>query len=249
MKLSEKEQLYLYELETGIKNNDIDKMVEWSAFYQYNHPEIIDKKIAKEMVKYYQAGVEKGISLAALNLGAMYYSGVFIERNFKKAVELYNFAAESDDADIVVRALCNLGYCYYYGRDVSVDYGKAFNYFLQGSIIYNDPNCLYKLGDMYRLGNFVGKNEKIAFELYKQAYDNCYDDNECIVDICKRLGEFFLYGTATERNLVEAIKLLSKAESYAYEKIYKRDAFVKELLPKISELLTIAKKEFLANID
>lgn len=64
--------------------------------------------------------MEAGNLTAALNLGALYYEGNFIERDFKKAIHLYELATESDDNETRVRAWCNLGYCYYYGRDISV---------------------------------------------------------------------------------------------------------------------------------
>lgn len=174
----------------------------------------------------------------------MYYGGVYIKRDFKKAVELYKLASDSTDESIAARAICNLGYCYYYGRDIPVDYEKAFHCFMRGSILYNDANCLYKLGDMYRFGNFVSKNEKTAFELYNQAYYMCGEECACLADICKRLGTFYLFGIATEKSLVTAIKMLSKAEALTYEQIYKQDAFAAELLPEITELLVKAKNEF-----
>ena len=249
MALSENERMYLYELESDIEDGNVYKMVEWASFYYYNHPEMIDDELSEQMVKYYEEGVDEGISLAALNLGAMYYSGVFIEQDFKKAVELYMIAAESDDEHIAVRALCNLGYCHYYGRDIPVDYEKAFNFFMQGSVLYNDANCLYKLGDMYRHGNFVNKDNKTALKLYKQAYYNFNGENDCLADVCTRLGEFYLFGIETEKNLVEAIKMLSQAEALTYEKMYNKDPFAAGLLPKITELLEKAKKEFSAELS
>ncbi len=162
MALSENEQMYLYELESDIEDGNVYKMVEWASFYYYNHPEMIDDELSEQIVEYYEEGVDVGISLAALNLGAMYYSGIFIEQDFKKAIELYMIAAESD----------------------------------------------------------------------------------CLADICRRLGEFYLFGRETEKDLVKAIKMLSQAEALTYEKIYNKDPFAPKLLPKITELLEKAKSEF-----
>lgn len=50
------------------------------------------------------------------NLGAHYYSGNRgFEQSFRKAVDLYNMAAENGNR----QAQENLGYCYYYGRDIN----------------------------------------------------------------------------------------------------------------------------------
>lgn len=68
----------------------------------------------------------------------MYYGGEFIPRNFKKAFEYYQLAMNSDRKETYIRAWCNLGYCYYYGRDIPVDDEKAFNCFLRGMGVERD---------------------------------------------------------------------------------------------------------------
>lgn len=228
-------------LEYKIAQGDLDAMFEYACLYHLDYPNEITKKIAAKMVKYYETCYEAGNLTAALNLGAMYYGGEFIPRDFKKAFEYYTIATESDEISTKIRAFCNLGYCYYYGRDIPVDDKKAFNCYMHGAIL-NDANSLYKIGDMYRYGRFVEKDENLAHEFYKKARQNAYPDEDIYADVCQRIGECFLYGIGTEKDALKAFENLSKAEIYTYKKIHKKDPFAASLLPKIQKLLVESRK-------
>ena len=102
---------------------------------------------------------------AVLNFGTFYYSGKFVEQDYKKAFELYKIDADAGE----IRAICNCGYCFYYGCHQEIDYAEALKYFSLGALLFNDANCLYKLGDMYLNGYGTDKNEKYAFLLYERA--------------------------------------------------------------------------------
>lgn len=54
------------------------------------------------------------------------------------------------------------------GRVGEADQEKAFYYFTQASLAGN-PNAFYKLGDAFRFGNFVKRNDEIAFQYYSMA--------------------------------------------------------------------------------
>ena len=43
--------------------------------------------------------------------------------------------------------------------------------YLLGSIQGQDAECTYRLGDCYMDGEFVKKDENVAFTLYYKAYD------------------------------------------------------------------------------
>lgn len=240
--MTERELAYLEELELGCERGEIHKMVEWASFYDAEHPELITEEIAARMKRYYELGVERGIPMAFLNLGAMYYKGVFVERDFAKAIELYKRAAKSGDEEAACKALGNLGYCYYYGRSVPVDLSRAFSYYLKGALYYEDPVCLYKLGDMYRYGDFVERDEAFAVGLYWKASYNCEEEGTR-GDLCRKLGECYLEGIGVERDVTRAIKLLSEASGCTYQKLARKDPFAGELIRKIDQLLERAKAE------
>jgi len=232
----------LNRLEQKIHKLDICAMEQWATFFAFEHPELITAHIAKRIIRFYKLAVAKNNSRAILGLGALYYNGVVVQRNFAKALTLYKLAANSDDPTIAARAICNLGYCYYYGRSIAVDKDKAFSYYLKGVLLYNDPNCLYKLGDMYRYGECVEKDEKMAYTLYKKAYSTHFHYEEVFADILVRLGECELYGVGTKRNVVSAMKRLALAEGYLHEKIYiKKDPFAHQVLAKVKGLIQTAE--------
>ena len=242
-KLSQSDISMLKKLDRLILRMDADAMEQWATFFAFDHPELVSDNIAKRIIKFYKKAVAKGNSHAMLNLGALYYNGVIVQQDFVRAVKLYKMAADSDDSNVAVRAICNLGYCYYYGRSIPVNKEKAFSYFLKGVLLYNDPNCLYKLGDMYRNGESVEKDEKMAYTLYKKAHSVhlCFD--ESFADILVRLGECKLYGIGIERDAISAMKDLTLAEGYLYEKIHiKRDPFAQEVLAKAKGLIKAAEE-------
>ena len=188
-KLCEAEITMLKSLERRILKHDVSAMEQWATFFAFSRPELVTDKIAKKVVRFYKKAISKSNSRAMLNLGALYYNGVFVQQDFSEAVKLYKMAADSDDPSVAARAICNLGYCYYYGRNVAIDQNKAFSYYLKGVLLYNDTNCLYKLGDMYRYGECVEKDEKMAYTLYMKAYSVHLNFEEVFADILIRLGE------------------------------------------------------------
>ena len=229
------------DLENKIAQGNLEAMFDYAEIYQYNRQNEITDEIAAKMVNYYEICIEDGNLNAALNLGSMYYIGEIIPRDYKKAFKYYKLATESEDDEISTDAWCCLGYCYYYGRDIPVDDEQAFNCYMHG-VLENDANCLYKLGDMYRYGRFVKKDEKLAFSFYKRAKNFVSKYNYSYPDVCRRLGECKLYGLGTEKDIIEAVNYLSKAEIYTYKKIKQKDPFAASLLPEIQKMLAEAKK-------
>lgn len=240
--MTRKDKARIKILEDKIAQGDLDAMFEYACRYHSEFPNEVTADIAARMVECYEKCLDAGNLTAALNLGAMYYGGEFIPRDFKKAFKYYQLATNSDDDETYVRAWCNLGYCYYYGRDIPVDDEKAFNCYLRGAIL-SDANCLYKLGDMYHFGRFVRADENLASFLYQQAMDFTCEGDFCYSDICWRVGECYLHGIGVERDAAKALELLEDAEFYTHKKIEERDPFAATVLPKIQELLGEARRE------
>lgn len=158
----------------------------------------------------YELEIARGNHNAMNNLGAHYYGGSRgFEQNFRKAVALYKMAAENGNR----QAQENLGYCYYYGRDMEVDYEKAFHYFALGAF---DGHLisLYKIGDMYRNGYYVKKNEKEAFLIYHRCLAQLGETNQADIvgPVRLRLGDMYLNGIGTAQDAAEALFNYSIAE-------------------------------------
>ncbi len=118
-------------------------------------PEVVRDLIAE----LFEDAYEEGNAEAMNDLGAQYYEGARgFEQSFEKAVDCYKLAAAKGSR----QAQENLGYCYYYGRNMPVDYEKAFHYFALGAFDGHIIS-LYKIGDMYLNGYYVEKNPSETF--------------------------------------------------------------------------------------
>lgn len=241
MKMSAADKYRIKVLEKRIATGDLDAMMEYAQLYQGEFPEEVTPAIAQKIVRYYENCIDAGNLTAALNLGAMYYGGEFIPRDFRKAIRYYEQATQSDDESTQIRAWSNLGYCYYYGRDIPVDDEKAFNCYMRAAI-QRDANALYKIGDMYRYGRYVKKDEQMAVLFYEQALNEVYETYPEYPDIAKRIGECALYGIGMEKDIYRALEMLTKAEMKTYIKIRERDPFAASLLPKIQRMLNEARE-------
>ena len=212
-KLSQIDQEDLLEVEELIANGDYDGMYGWA--YEHHERDDVSQIMAK-VVQCYEECIRQNMPLAALNLGTLYYEGRYVRQDYQKAFELYKIAADAGES----KAISNLGYCYYYGRHQEVDYDKAYEYFLKGALLFDDANCLYKLGDMYLQGYHVEKNERYAYQLYERAMFECYGDDgrpdASLPDIMQRLGQCYLYGIGISPDVPKALTLLNNALSGFY---------------------------------
>ena len=173
---------------------------------------------------------EEGNADAWNNLGAQYYEGCRgFEQDFAKALKYYQIAAEQGSR----QAQENLGYCYYYGRSVPVDYEKAFHYFALGAF---DGHLisLYKIGDMYRNGYYVKKNEIEAFNIYMHCVDTMTEEEEPFIagPVFLRLGDMFLHGLGTEQNPLNALVAYQKAELFLYQMVQNDQPMYRKSLEK-----------------
>ena len=189
--------------------------------------------IMETVIRCYHLCIRHGHPGAALNLGTMYYNGTYLKQDYEQAVKFYEIAAAAGER----RAICNLGYCYYYGRHQQADYQKAYHYYNLGALLYDDPNCLYKLGDMYRWGLYVEESETYALRLYFRALDAVNrpeEDDFCRPDILERIGEAFLDGMGVECDAKRALDLFMQALSGFYDR-RKTDPYVSGLITRTKE--------------
>lgn len=226
------------ELDQYIEDEDWDSVLYWAI----EHHDTTDQDVADRVMEAYELCIEQDMPVAYLNLGTFYYNGVFVEQDFKKAYELYKVAADAGE----LRAICNCGYCFYYGRHQTVDYKEAFRYFNIGALLYDDVNCLYKLGDMYLNGYYVEKNEKYAVILYNRANEQCEvqqgSAEQCLADVQFRLGKCSLRGIGAKKDPEGANILLSLALAGFYKR-RSTDPFVGGLIKSTKRLLAEAQAE------
>lgn len=176
-------------------------------------PEVVRDLIAE----LFEDAYEEGNAEAMNDLGAQYYEDARgFEQSFEKAVEYYKLAAAKGSR----QAQENLGYCYYYGRNMPVDYEKAFHYFALGAFDGHIIS-LYKIGDMYLNGYYVDKNPSEAFYIYNRCLETMTDEAApaCAGPVFLRVGNAFLNGEGTEVNAKNALICFQKAEAYLYDMV------------------------------
>jgi|GEM_PF-3148501 len=113
---------------------------------------------------------------------------------------------------------------------------ERFTSYLLGSIQGQDAECTYRLGDCYTDGEFVKRDENVAFTLYYKAYDYAVLNAEelDIAESCLRLGKCYLAGIGIDENIDFGLARIEKAERL-FDK-YKSDEAVAHKLLEISEL-------------
>ena len=188
-----------------------------NTLLQRDKPDDLPKVIRNLIEELFTAAYEAGNGDAMNDIGAQYYDGSRgFDQDFTKAVNCYKLAAAKGSR----QAQENLGYCYYYGRNMPVDYEKAFHYFALGAF---DGHLisLYKIGDMYRNGYYVEKNEVEAFHIYSRCLETMSDEAAPIVagPVFLRVGSAFLNGTGTEADPKKALICFQKAEAFLYDMV------------------------------
>lgn len=167
----------------------------------------------------------------AINLkGAMYYEGRGVKKDQKKAVSLYEKAAEGGCS----LAMSNLGYAYYYGNGREVDMQLAYKYFSM-AMQRGEWDAINKLGDMYREGLYVPKDEKMAFYLYDQCYSTVpHDDGNDAYPACLvRIAECLYKGIGIDKNCDIAYELLQEAEEIYNIQIEKGNYYAKLCIDRV----------------
>ena len=231
--LSSKDREYITSLTLRCDSGDVFAMEEFASFYYEDHPELIDHTTAKLVLEYYEKAAEAGNQKSKLNLGALYYSPLIGEPNYAKAVALFESAISGDDARIAAIACARLGDCCRFGKGVTVDYGKAFDYYLEGVLLSNHPVCLYKLGDMYYAGEFVRQDNKKAYFIYCKAKAMSQRFcNDSYSEILVRLAELMMDGSGTDKDVAGALKYLEMAK-----RIQNKSSNPEDISQKIETLL------------
>ena len=173
----------------------------------------------------YEYYMDKGDALAANDLGVLYYGGrVGGKPDYVNARKYYEMA----DRLGYTLASENLAYIFYYGFGTEVDYEKAYLYFSKAALT-GRYEATYKLGDMFRNGYYVEKNDKMTAYLYRRALDLVWKDemsNEKFAGcVYQRVGDLYYEGIGVGKNDTEAFRYYQLAEVYYYKQIAEGDNY------------------------
>ena len=144
--------------------------------------------------------IEARSSSAYLNLGNKYYNGYGVEKDYAKALECFEKAANNGD----VYAQVMIGAMYFEGRGVAKDYAKALECFEKAANNGND-GAQYAIGIMYHVGYGVEQNYAKAMEWLEKAADNGNAFAQTVI------GCIYYIGWGVEQNYTKAMEWLEKA--------------------------------------
>ncbi|MBR5295259.1 MAG: sel1 repeat family protein [Clostridia bacterium] len=117
--------------------------------------------------------VKKGSISAAMTLAEGFKWGYFGGSDPRRAAAMYRICTRSKNEKVVSDAFYNLGLLYYHGFLLEDEEEKArklaFACFMKSALKSPHKGALRLLGDMYRYGQYVDKNEEIALNLYIKA--------------------------------------------------------------------------------
>ena len=101
----------------------------------------------------------------ANRLGAFYYDGTGVEKDYARAFQLMKYGYDHN----TTFAVCYLGFCYFRGQGTQQDYGKARE-FLE-KVNWNNKEAFYMLGVIYGRGLGVPADIKKGVEYLQKAGD------------------------------------------------------------------------------
>ena len=204
--------------------------------------EPLPKKVGDVVKRIYGYFIKLNDDGAMCDLGSFYYNGYFGKPDYRNALKYYRMSSALGNpiADE------NLGYIYYYGRDVKIDYKKAYHHFIKGYIrgLYASS---YKIGDMYKNGYYVGKDEEIAFDIYFELLNRLPEPEESYIferpDVYVRVADCLNRGIGVEKNTKEALKYARNAKKLFKERVDNGDKTAMVGLDWAQEIIEANKKK------
>lgn len=177
-------------------------------------------------------------------LGVRYINGEGVEKDEKKAFELFNIASEKD----CIKAKFNLAMCYYNGNGIEQNDTVSFKMLKELAEKYNHARSYYYLGEFYFFGGPVEIDYEKSFFYYNEAlkinpkylkaklciayayysgkgieknYDIAFNmfkelaEENKLVDAYFYLGEFYYLGRVVQKDYKKAMEYFNEALNYS----------------------------------
>ena len=145
-----------------------------------------------------------------LFLGYLRKGGIGMLQDFGAAADLFERASDLG----VAQATLELGVLYATGRGRSTNAQRAYRLFSQAALTDGIPEAFWRLGDMYRDGEFVKRDLGCAFRLYDNAFERTADHPALRAVPAHRLADLLVEGVPdkVERDPRAALLLYAQAE-------------------------------------
>lgn len=162
------------------------------------------------------AQAEKGDTGALIVLGGFYAEGVGVQKNFSKARECYEKAADAGMAEGVY----NVGICWEVGMGSAADSARAAEYFRRAADMQL-PQALFKMSVILDSGTGVERDEQASIGYMARAAASGHPDAASI------MGLVYLNGLrGQKKNAEEGMKMLKVAASAGNSEAMKNLAVV-----------------------
>ena len=124
----------------------------------------------KVRLKELEEKAQQGDYAAAMKLADALKWGYYGEASPARAMALYRSCTAAPSRKVAASAYYNLGVYYYYGLlEEKADVRMAFDCFMKSALLLPGKEALSRLADMYRYGQYVEQNDKVAMRLYLKA--------------------------------------------------------------------------------
>lgn len=208
-----------------LDSNDQDYKVLAGDLMNADQGKVMPEEVVDFIRATYEYYMDKGDALATNDLGVLYYGGrVGGKPDYVNARKYYEVA----DRLGYTLASENLAYIFYYGFGTEVNYEKAYLYFSKAAL-WGRYEASYKIGDMFRNGYYVEKNDKMTAFFYRRALDLVWKDDmglqKNVGCVYQRVGDLFYEGIGVEQNDAEAFRYYQLAEGYYYKQIEEGDRY------------------------
>ncbi|EXX77666.1 hypothetical protein RirG_021760 [Rhizophagus irregularis DAOM 197198w] len=151
------------------------------------------------------------------HLGYCYINGIGTEIDKQKGFELYEEAEKGNDNAI------DLLKTFFYEKGEEMDFDiNEVKYWYQKSAEIDNKVALYKLGEIFELGNGVNQNEIKAFYFYKLAAEKGCANGKY------KLAYYFLHGIIVDVDKKKAFNLYKEAVEEGHENAQKSLALLLE---------------------
>ena len=147
-----------------------------------------------------EKNAKKGLTNAQIDLGIIYFYGLGINADLKKARNYFEKASKKNH----IIAQFNLGYMYYKGLGVDTNFEKAQKLFEKVA----NQECIeaqHYLGEMYSDGEGVKQNDLQSAYWYEKAANNGYGKAQTL------LGQWYWTGGVLKQDYEKAIYWFEKA--------------------------------------
>ncbi|KAF9271739.1 hypothetical protein BGZ68_003125, partial [Mortierella alpina] len=159
----------------------------------------------RETMEWFSNTEDNGLATVKLNIGAMYYDGQDLNRDYDKALTWYLKASE----DGYNSAMFKIGNMYCNGLGIEQDYGMALEWYLKASDAGN-ASAMVNIGFLYENGLGVGQNFGEALKWNLKASD------AGVASAMYNIGNMYYKGHGIEQDYGKVQKWYLKASDAGY---------------------------------